>query len=329
MQPLITVLMPVFNGSAVVRRAIDSILRQTFSDWEFVIVDDGSTDETVSHIKTYEDPRIRLFQRLHAGIAPTLNHGLQMARGRYIARMDADDESHPDRLLLQFQFLENHPEIGAVACQVAYKASEVLPHGYRNYVDWTNSLIAPGQIANARFTESPLAHPSILFHKILIEQHGAYSEAQVPEDYELWLRWMDKGVEIAKIDRFLLTWYDRSDRLSRVDDHYSEAAFYQVKARYFMSWYRQYGEARPVFVWGHGRIMRRRVNWFQEAGLQVSGFIDIKQRDHPDFIHFESSDRYQQGIVLGFVADLRGKAAIMAHLQQLGMAEGEDFFQVA
>lgn len=113
--PLISVLMPVYNGEAYLREAIDSILGQTFTDFEFVIINDGSTDATKDIILSYTDPRIHYVENeINLKLIATLNKGIDLCQGKYIARMDADDISVPERLQKQFEFLENHQEVGII-----------------------------------------------------------------------------------------------------------------------------------------------------------------------------------------------------------------------
>jgi len=112
-QPQLTVLMPVYNGGPFLRSAIESILNQDFSDFDFLIIDDGSTDGSHEIAASYADPRIRLESNgRNLGLIATLNRGLDLARGTYVARMDADDIAFPDRLSKQLTFMEAHPEIG-------------------------------------------------------------------------------------------------------------------------------------------------------------------------------------------------------------------------
>src|SRR5947207_2234767 len=114
--PQVTVLMTVYNGERYLRPAMESILGQTFTDFEFLIIDDGSTDSSVAIIRSYHDPRIRLYVEPHRGFVSTLNRGLALARGRYIARMDADDLSDDRRLAVQVAFLDAHPRVVLVSC---------------------------------------------------------------------------------------------------------------------------------------------------------------------------------------------------------------------
>ena len=113
--PRVSVVMPAYNAEKYIGEAIDSILNQTFTDFEFIIIDDGSSDRTADIVKSYSDPRIRLLaNERNSGIVASLNRGIQKATGKYIARMDADDYSRLDRIKKQVDFLDNHPEVIAL-----------------------------------------------------------------------------------------------------------------------------------------------------------------------------------------------------------------------
>src|SRR5690349_10671348 len=117
--PAVTVLMPVYNGEPFLREAIDSILQQTWADFEFLIVNDGSTDHTRDIIDSYDDARIRVLdQAQNTGLAKSLNAGLRAARAPLVARQDADDRSHPERLAAQVEFMRAHPEVALAGTQV-------------------------------------------------------------------------------------------------------------------------------------------------------------------------------------------------------------------
>jgi hypothetical protein len=122
--------------------------------------------------------------------------------------MDADDISYPDRLQLQFEFFEKNPAIDVVASQTAFVSDIPGSEGFSIFVDWQNSIIRPEDHALYRFIESPLAHPTVMFRRKLIKKFGLYSTRAVPDDYEMWLRWMDHGVPFYKIPQPLLAWND-------------------------------------------------------------------------------------------------------------------------
>lgn len=276
---LVSVILPVKNAEDNLPRAIQSIRGQSHTDWELLVVDDGSTDQShevaVQSEKT--DARIRSIYNPGVGIVSALNHGISKAKGQLIARMDADDVSKPDRLREQITFLKAHPEIGLVGSRVNYLGDREQNAGYAAYVDWTNKLLSPNDIRTNRFVESPLAHPSVMFRRSLVrEGEGPYRDGPFPEDYELWLRWIDKGVQMAKLNSPLLDWYDPPQRLSRTDQRYSPESFYRTKATYLAKWL-QISEhiERPIWIWGAGRKTRKRTRFLEEAGIQFTGYLDI------------------------------------------------------
>jgi glycosyltransferase involved in cell wall biosynthesis len=199
MSPKITVLMPVYNGAKYLSAAIISILNQNFIDFEFLIINDGSTDETVNIIKSYQDKRINFINnQANSGLVTVLNQGLLAAQGKYIARMDADDISLPDRLKLQFEFMENNPEVGVCGTWVKniYDDSKKITAKYHA----KHNDIAANLLFNASF-----AHPTIMFRKELVVQGQLkYNENyRHSEDYELWTRLVGK-TKLNNLPKFLL-----------------------------------------------------------------------------------------------------------------------------
>ncbi len=333
--------MPVFNAAGTVARAIDSVRGQEFADWELIVVDDGSIDATRDIVQAFAraDPRVRVWHRSHEGIAATLNAGLVHARGEFVARMDADDTAHPERLGVQLAFLRapENAAIGLVACEVDFGGPAALSAGYALHVAWQNELHSPGELRLNRFVESPLAHPSVMFRRDLVERHGAYRDGDFPEDYELWLRWMDAGVCMAKVPRRLLTWNDAAGRLSRTHPRYSPEAFFRAKAPYLVRELTRVARGRAVWVWGAGRPTRKRVAELERAGVTVAGFIDIdpkKQRARlggtgRPVIGPEAIATPGQCFVLGCVGKRGAREWHRDHLRTRGFTEGQDFLMCA
>ena len=184
-QEKISVIMPVYNGQDYLETAISSILHQTWQKWELIIVDDGSTDSSIEIIHHQTDDRIRLTQNQRSkGVAGALNTGLDLATGKYIARMDADDISHPERLAKQFTFLEGNPEISICGCWVHYFGTV---RGLWSY---------PLNDANAKaklLFSPPFAHPTVLMKSDVFADGTRYDEdCGYVEDYELWVRLMNR-----------------------------------------------------------------------------------------------------------------------------------------
>lgn len=336
--PIVSVLIPVRNAAETLNRAIASISGQTLREWELIAVDDFSEDSSFALLERLArtDPRMRPVKSNSRGIVSALNTGLELARGRFIARMDVDDYSHPDRLQTQAAFLAEHPQIGVAACLVEFGGDRLRNAGFAMHVDWLNTLISHEQISLNRFVESPLAHPSVMFRRELPDRFGRYREGDFPEDYELWLRWLEAGVRIAKVPRQLLIWHDSPNRLSRTDPRYRAEAFYKCKAEYIARWlHANVTMNRRILVWGAGRETRLRAEYLTKHGVEIHGYIDIdpkKQmrrfRDRP-VIGPETLPAPNDVFVLGYVSKRGARELIRARLLNAGYAEGRDFLMAA
>ena len=189
--PHISVLLPACNAAPTLPAALESLLDQRTSRlFEIVAVDDGSSDGTPHLLADFarRDARLRPLRIAHAGLVGALNAGLAQCRGRYVARMDADDLSLPDRLEKQATHLDAHPDIGVVGSLVTFGGDPKRQAGYAHHVAWLNTLRTPRELSDWRFAEAPLAHPSVMFRRELPERLGAYRDGPFPEDFELWLR---------------------------------------------------------------------------------------------------------------------------------------------
>ncbi|MEO6245468.1 MAG: glycosyltransferase family 2 protein, partial [Opitutaceae bacterium] len=272
-------ILPVRNAAATLARAIASVRAQAFADWELIAVDDGSTDgssETLRQLARAES-RLVLIEQPPAGVAAAANGAIAAARGVFVARMDADDEALPTRLEEQVGFLaapENYA-VGVVGSLVEFGGDRRVGAGYALHVDWLNGLLTPEAIALHRFVEAPLANPSAMFRHELVARHGGYRDGDFPEDYELWLRWLDAGVRIAKVPRVLLRWHDSPGRLTRTDVRYSLDAFFRVKAPWIARELARLAGGRKIFVWGAGRHTRKRAAHLEDHGVRIAGYVDV------------------------------------------------------
>lgn len=185
--PKISVLMSVYNSAPYLRQAVDSILNQTFPDFEFVIIDDGSTDETAAILESYPDPRlVRLKNPQNIGLTHSLNRGLEALRGEYIARMDADDISVPERFERQLAFLESYPEVGLVGSNMASIDAAGNPlYGGRS--EFTGGA-ADGYLRWALHWMNPIPHVTIFARRELLQQNRYDPAYNTVEEFELWTR---------------------------------------------------------------------------------------------------------------------------------------------
>jgi glycosyltransferase involved in cell wall biosynthesis len=336
--PRVSVVLPARNAEAYLPSAIQSAGAQTLHAWELLIVDDGSTDRTtaIASAAALRDPRIRLLRQAPQGIAQALQLGCLESRGEYIARMDADDGMAPQRLEKQLRFLETHPETTLVSCRVAYGGDAAAAAGYAEHVAWINSLATPESIALRRFVESPVAHPSVMFRRDVLDRLGGYRAGDFPEDYELWLRWLDAGSRFARLAEELFVWNDPPTRLSRTDPRYRVEAFYRLKCRYLARWLKQnVAPGRAIWLWGAGRITRRRFDALEEHGVRPAGFIDVDPAKagclgdgRPIVLPHDLPPRDASFIVAG--VGVRGaRDLIAAQLVEKGRREGDDFLLAA
>ena len=197
--PKISVLMSVYNGERFLREAIDGIMHQTLSDFEFIILDDDSRDNTRQILEEYaaEDQRISVIRNeRNLGLTRSLNKGLKFCCGKYVARQDADDVSMPDRLENQVEYLENHPEVGVVGSWVAIIDENGRGGFIRKYPT------SPAMVKWSLYFKNSLAHSSVLIRRSLLEETAYSSEVSYSQDYDLWAR-LSERTEFANIPQVL------------------------------------------------------------------------------------------------------------------------------
>ncbi len=328
---LVSVLMPVKNAANTVRRAVDSILQQTYPDFEFIIVDDHSTDTTVAQLAAVADTRIKLLHNRGSGIAAALNTGLAQARGRFIARMDADDYALPQRLARQLHYALAHPEIGVVSCRVQHDSRHTKQQGYAHYIAHINAILSPQEHYTNRFIDAPLAHPTAFFRASLVAAYGGYNTACLPEDFELWLRWLENGVRFAKLPEVLLHWADPPGRASRTQATYRQENFYRVKATYFSRWWQQHHRHRQLWIWGFGKDVFAKVRPLLAAGVPIAGYIDLQERPgSPRKVRrYTSITAGNNHFYLVYIGNRQGKIAVARFFSRLSMQAGEDYLFMA
>jgi glycosyltransferase involved in cell wall biosynthesis len=181
--PKVTVLMPAYNAARYIDEAITSILTQTFTDFELLIINDGSTDETLDIIQSFNDPRIVVINQQNKGIAAALNIGLSFAQAPYIARFDADDVCYPTRLKIQYDFITTYPEYSVIGTAADYVDAEghfIFTHHPVGHLN--------EEIQQLKYSVCPFIHSSVFYKKDVIVNNGSYNEyAYTFEDHFLWV----------------------------------------------------------------------------------------------------------------------------------------------
>lgn len=330
--------MPVYNAAETLPAALESVMAQTDPAWELVAIDDGSEDASWTVLQTYarRDGRIRPIRTPHRGLVAALNLGVAVSAAPLIARLDADDLCRPERLARQRGHLEARPEVGLVGCHVEFGGDPVRSAGYARHVAWTNTLTTHEAIAGGRFVESPIVHPSVMYRRELLARLGPYRAGDFPEDYELWLRWLEAGVRMEKVPEPLLVWRDGPGRLSRTDRRYAETAFFRVKAGYLARWLARHNRHHPeIVLWGAGRITRQRAGPLAREGIVVRAFVDIDPRkvgrriDGRPVIAPDGLPRAGTAFVVSYVSSAGAREQIARTLDAAGYRAGVDYVLAA
>lgn len=338
--PAVSVLLPCYNAAETLGETLESLSVQTLYDFEVLAVDDGSEDSTLGILQDWarRDSRFRVVSCPHAGVIAASAAGLGHCQGRYIARMDADDRAHRQRLEKQVAYLDEHPEVAAVSCLVKAFPEEHVREGFRIYVDWLNSLGTDAEIKREIFVESPLPNPSVTFRSEWLERMGGYQERGWPEDYDLYLRMYLAGAQFAKIPEVLLEWREHPQRITRTDSRYSLENFLRAKAHYLKLG--PLADRDAVIIWGAGMMGRRLGKLLmRDEDAPVVAFVDIDpkkigntRRGKPIIPPEDLLDwwgRYQNPVVLAAVGARGARLLIRDRLNAYGLREGYDWWAVA
>ena len=328
--PRVSILLPVWNAADTLATALRSIQRQTERDWECVVVDDGSTDESPSIAVDFAraDPRFRLERREHSGLIPTLNAGIAFCTAPLVARMDADDWMHRDRLRRQRARLDSAKELEAVGCFVRIFPRESLSEGRRAYEGWLSSLGDRQAIWRDRFIECPIAHPTLMIRRARLEALR-YRDRGWPEDYDLILRLLRAGPVIGMLPDRLHGWRDHPDRLSRSDPRYDLDRFTDCRAWHLSRDF--LGDREAYVLWGYGRTGRALRNSLSRHGHTPASIVEVHPRRIGNRIHgapvIEPNALMSQAPypIIVSVAGSGPRGEIRAALDRMGFTEGLDY----
>lgn len=331
--------MPCFNVAGTLDETMKSLVAQTYPRFEIIAVDDGSEDGTLDQLNAWatRDDRVRVLACAHQGIIPALNTGMEACRSHLVARMDADDVAHPERLERQAEYLEANPEVTVVGSLVEGFPRGGVREGFQIYLDWLNKLVDHEAITRDIFIESPLAHPSVAFRRRRVQGLGGYQEHGWAEDYDLWLRLYLDGARFEKIPEILLYWREHPKRLTRTDSRYSVENFLRAKARYLAQGPLTGRDA--VIVWGAGQMGRRLSKHLLRQEAPIVAFVDIDpnkvsrtRRGAPIIPPEELKEwwgRFANPVVLAAVGSRGVRALIREDLSSKGLREGIDWWAVA
>ncbi len=252
LNPEVSILMPVKNAGPYLKECLDSIVTQNMTSWELIVVDDHSSDHSLSLLLQYseQDERIKTLTNTGNGIIDALKIAYHQAKGSYITRMDADDIMHRQKLFSMNQALKNRGYGHVAVGFVEYFSNQPIGEGYRKYAQWLNDLTKSGQNYKEIYRECSIPSPCWMTHRDDLNKAGAFDNDIYPEDYDLAFRFKKAGLAITPILETLHYWRDHPNRTSRNHEHYADNRFTSLKVHHFLD---QDKNDLPLIIWGAGR----------------------------------------------------------------------------
>jgi glycosyltransferase involved in cell wall biosynthesis len=271
--PKISVVMPVYNTAMYLNEAIDSILNQTFTDFEFIIIDDCSTDGSLDIIKSYKDERIILIQNeVNKGYVFGLNYAISIAKGKYIARMDSDDISHKNRFESQVNFLTENKDV--ILCGTNY---ELINANSSNNISYTHENIKSNMLLFNQF-----AHPSVMFQIDFLRSNSLmYNEDFVPaEDYDLWFRIIELGGQVTNLSEKLLSYRIHNSQISESLFDVQKQKGNEVKKNIL----RKLIEKEEIELIFDDQINEQNAKLFYRKRIEILSKINMKNKEQKYFL---------------------------------------------
>lgn len=329
--PTLSVIMPARNAEGTILAAVSSVLESTFDDFEFIMVDDGSTDQTWGMIQSLRDPRLRPYSNPEPGLCRALNLAVSRCRGAFIARMDADDICDRRRFECQLAAIRDHGwDVAGGLVRIVDRANQPVP-SYQRYQSWINANRDDASIRAHRFVESPLANPTTVARREVYEI--PFREGPFPEDYEFWLEAMRRPFVFGKVNEVVLDWIDSPHRTTRRDPRYSHQGFDTCRRKHLLLGPLKH--QRTIDLWGAGQTGKPWLRWWHQRGGTVRGLIDVSpkkigQRIHQVQVRSPEALRPPDGVPLVVaVGAAKAREEIESFLKRLGYRIGENVWVVA
>lgn len=250
--PLVSILIPFKNVEAFFKDCLQSIVLQTYNNWEVIAVDDHSTDKCATILEYFalNDSRIKSFKNNDKGIIPALQLAYSKSNGEYITRMDSDDLMTPNKIEVMLKSLLQNGKKHIAIGQVKYFSHRGISNGYERYEKWLNKLTSVGNNYSEIYKECVIPSPCWMIHRDDFEQSDAFNPNRYPEDYDLAFRFYKKKIKCIPCNQVLHHWRDYDTRTSRTSEHYAQNYFLDIKLHYFLEL--DYDKKKTLVVWGAG-----------------------------------------------------------------------------
>ena len=330
-QPSISILMPVKNAELYLTECLDSIKKQSYSDWELIAVNDHSSDgsKAILERESNRDDRIRVIQNEGQGIIHALRLAYSMSRGNMITRMDADDLMTVHKLEVMSRDLEKYGPGHIAIGQVEYFSVNHLGEGYQRYAEWLNGLSSKGENFTEIYKECVVPSPCWMTFRDDLDDCGAFGSDLYPEDYDLCFRFFMGGLKCIPSNEILHLWRDHSERASRNDAHYLDNRFIELKVHYFARMMKD--TERPIVLWGAGKKGKLIATHFIERGIEFHWITNNKKKiglsiyDHL-IIGPDNFDSLENPLLIIAIAAPNDQKELRSHPSIRPLEVGSDLF---
>lgn len=329
--PLISILIPFKNTESYLGDCLDSVVKQSYTNWELLIVDDNSTDRSYNLVQNYSNTenRIRLFRNEGFGIIEALKTVYKHAKGTLITRMDSDDLMASNKLDQMQQSLLTHGEGHLALGHVRYFSEKGIGNGYKRYETWLNSLTSKGTNFDEIYKECVIPSPCWMVYKTDFDRCGGCDPNTYPEDYDLAFRFYKQGLKCIASNEVLHHWRDYDIRTSRVDPHYAENSFLELKVNYFLEL--SHNKEKTIVIWGAGHKGKRVAQLLIEKNIPFEWVCDNPKKIGKDIyshllkpFEFLNSIKTYQSIVT--VANPEAQLEIKHYFETHNKVPMKDYF---
>lgn len=330
--PLVSVVMAIKDTEPYLPACLDSILNQTYQNWELIAINDHSSDRTPEILAEYEqmDDRVRVFHSKRHKLIPTLKEGYQYAKGVLINRMDSDDKMPLDKLEVLVNEWSKYGKGTIIAGGTEHFVDEgEVGDGFRRYEEWLNRVAKNSTHYQEIYQECVIPSHSWILHKEDLDLVGGFDPEVYPEDYDLCFRFYRAGLRVVGIDKVLHHWRDRSNRISRTWEEYKDNRYFGLKLPYFYELDRD--QTRPLVLWGAGRNGKDLAKLILAHESQFHWVCDNERKIGKDVYgikmeHFDVIPSLNKPQVVIVVASKEDQLTVRKHLDSWEMQPVKDFW---
>lgn len=320
--PLISIIMPVKNAELYLEQCMDSIVRQTYGNWELIAVDDGSTDKSMEILENYErfNPRIIVKESNEDGIIPALQLAFDNSSGQFITRMDADDMMPTNKLETFLAAIQGKKKT-IVTGKVRYFSDKKVSEGYRRYEEWLNTVVEEEDFRKNLYRECIIASPNWLVDRSCFENDFSISDLEYPEDYDMVFKWFEKGYSFKGINTVTHLWREHPERTSRNSENYQQKAFFELKTKRFIDHFKS--QIDGVQVIGAGQKGKLVSEILKRNNINFEWYdLNPKREDLKSVMGLEK----KLTILSNWPADERIQSDIKKFLRKMNLKFGEDLW---